>query len=400
MAYLRLGALSLIDRLREPARLIQVIVGPRQVGKTTAVRQAVQKLKFKSVVVSADDPAPPPVSWVSSHWAQARLMARSGHRVILALDELQKIPGWSEAVKKEFDRDARLSSVRRPRVVLLGSSALLVERGLTESLAGRFELIRFSHWGWEEEKKAFGIDCQTHVAMGGYPRLHEFLPDEARFRDYVRNAIIETVLGKDILLLHPVDKPALLRRLFEFACHHPAEILSLQKMMGQLADRGNVTTIAHYLDLLGKAFLVANLQKFSPEILRVRASSPKIVVLATALLAALQDRDSKSLAKEPSLRGRWVENAVGAHLINSGLEVFYWRERDLEVDFVVRRGGKILAIEVGSASKERSPRSLALFVGRYPGAKALVVGPGSGHVSLEDFLGSDPGRWFDIFSNS
>ena len=263
----------------------------------------------------------------------------------------------------------------------------MVERGLTESLAGRFELIRFPHWSFGEQSEAFKLDVKDYIAMGGYPRLSAFSRDAERFIGYVRDSIVEPVLSKDILLLHPVDKPVLLRRLFEFACYHPAEIVSLQKMLGQLTDKGNVTTIAHYLDLLAKAFLVVPLQKYSPEILRIRSSSPKLIVMSQALLAAVQGKVPGGSAEGRAAYGRWVENAVGAHLLRSGFEVFYWRERDDEIDFIARRKGDVIAVEVGVSGKKRGA-PLARLAGKLGIKRTLIVGPSG--VPIDRFLSSDP----------
>ena len=273
--FLRSMTRELQKRLEEPPTLLQILMGPRQVGKTTAMDQVIRALRrkgFAAVSASSDALAAPPWEWIAAHWKNARILAKTGQPAILAFDELQKIPGWSEVVKKEFDADQRLKPDRRPRVVISGSSALVVEKGLTESLAGRFELIRFPHWSFEEEARAFKVTLDQFIVLGGYPRLRDFPMKHERFLAYVRDSIVVSVLNKDLLLLHPVDKPVLLRRLFEFACHHPAEIVSLQKMLGQLTDKGNVTTIAQYLDLLAKAFLIVPLQKYSPEILRIRSS--------------------------------------------------------------------------------------------------------------------------------
>jgi predicted AAA+ superfamily ATPase len=384
---------ELLKRLEEPPRLLQILMGPRQVGKTTAIEQVMRQLRrkgFAAISANADALAPPPQEWIAEHWTKARELAKAGEPILLAFDELQKIPGWSEIVKREFDSDQRLTRGRRPRVVISGSSALMVERGLTESLAGRFELIRFPHWSFGEQALASKLSLKAYVTLGGYPRLREFRADDGRFLGYVRDSIIESVLSKDILLLHPVDKPVLLRRLFEFACHHPAEIISLQKMLGQLTDKGNVTTIAHYLDLLAKAFLVTPLQKYSPEILRIRSSSPKLIVMAQALLSAIQGKDRSSMTKDAALCGRWAENAVGAHLLRSGFETFYWRERDLEIDFIARRQGTVVAIEVGlSDRKHVAPvERLARKVGI---TKTLIVGRRG--IDLGEFLQTDPGQY-------
>lgn len=393
--FLRAMTRQLLQRLEEPPRLLQILIGPRQVGKTTAIEQALGTLRrkgFTGVSVTADALASPPRDWIADHWKKANALAKTGKPAVLAFDELQKIPGWSEIVKREFDANSRLRPGLRPRVVISGSSALMVEKGLTESLAGRFELIRFPHWSLEEEAKAFGVGLERFVALGGYPRLREFTCDNGRFLDYVRDSIIESVLSKDILLLHPVDKPVLLRRLFEFACHHPAEIVSLQKMLGQLTDKGNVTTIANYLDLLSKAFLVSPLQKYSPEILRIRSSSPKLIIMAQALLSAVQGKAPEDLAKDHQLYGRWAENAVGAHLLRAGIEVFYWRDHDEEIDFVARHRGVTVAIEVTVSDKKRPSVLLERLARKQGIAKTLVIGPAG--VALSEFLSADPGTWF------
>jgi hypothetical protein len=394
VVYLRPQTRTLLGRLEGPPGLAQILLGPRQVGKTTAITQIVGALRrrgFRAVVADADALASPPVEWVAQAFREALAAAAEGRPTLLAFDELQKIPRWNEIVKRDLDALERLPAARRPRVVVSGSSALLVERGLTESLAGRFEVIRFPHWGLAEERRLFRADVETHVCLGGYPRLRDFLPDHERYLQYVRDAIVEPVLSRDLLLLHPVDKPVLLRRLFEFACHHPAEIVALQKMLGQLTDRGNVTTIAHYLTLLERAFLVAPLQKFSPEILRVRASSPKLIVLAQALVAGVQGRVPADVVADPALYGRYLENAVGAHLVAAGLEVFYWRDRDLEVDFVVQRRGRAVAVEVGGSPRKRPERAVA--AARRLGIPCLVVGPAG--VPAERFLGTDPAALLD-----
>ncbi len=393
--FLRQGTRELIKRLQEPPRLPQILLGPRQVGKTTAISQAIAALRRKgyaAVSATADAPASPNHEWITAHWRKADALSKTGKPTILAFDELQKIPGWSEVVKREFDSSQRLAPVKRPRIVISGSSALLVEKGLTESLAGRFELIRFPHWCLDEESAAFGVTWKEHVALGGYPRLHEFLPDARRFLAYVRDSIVESVLNKDLLLLHPVEKPVLLRRLFEFSCRHPAEIVSLQKMLGQLTDTGNVTTLSHYLDLLAKAFLIAPLQKYSPEILRIRASSPKLIVLAPALVAALQDKTPAEAISEPEVYGRWAENAVGAHLLRAGLEVYYWRDRDLELDFIAKKGSRTIAFEVCISDRKGEVESLDRLARKCGVSKAVLVGPAG--IGLDDFLRADPMVWF------
>jgi len=396
--FLRRQTKDLILRLEKPGTLLQIIAGPRQVGKTTAIRQileALGKKGYSQIFTSADALAAPPSEWISRHWDKASALARTGKPVVLAFDELQKIPGWSEIVKTHIDLDNQKPPRQRPRVILSGSSALLIERGLTESLAGRFELIRFPHWGMSEMDAAFGMDAEEYLAVGGYPKLNEFRSEPARFLEYVRDSIIEPVLSKDILLLHPVNKPALLRRLFEFACYHPAEIVSLQKMLGQLTDKGNVTTIADYLHLLNKAFLVAPIQKYSAEILRIRGSSPKLIVMSQALVSAVRNIRAGEIKDSPELLGRLTENAVGAALVRlaeqNGGGLFYWRERDLEVDYVFKTGRKVIAIEVKSGLKIDKAAGLRAFLAHNKEVKGLVIsgvqGPkNTSTIKLEDFF--------------
>lgn len=396
--FLRQQTKTLIQRLGKPGTLLQIIVGPRQVGKTTAIRQtlaALEKKGFTPLLASADAIAAPPLEWISAQWDKASALARSGKPVVLAFDELQKVPGWSEIVKSHIDRNANLPPKHRPRVILSGSSALLIERGLTESLAGRFELIRFPHWSFPEMHAAFTLSLREYLATGGYPKIREFHGEPARFQEYVRDSIIEPVLNKDILLLHPVNKPALLRRLFEFSCYHPAEVVSLQKMLGQLTDKGNVTTIADYLHLLSKAFLVAPIQKYSQEILRIRASSPKLIVMAQALVSSVRNTQAKNISGSSELLGRLTENAVGAALVRLaaqyGGEVFYWRERDLEVDYILKLSGKVLAIEVKSGRAKETHIGLSAFLSRNKEAKGIIISDTSGaksqkSLSLGDFF--------------
>ena len=396
--FLRQQTKTLIQRLGKPGTLLQIIVGPRQVGKTTAIRQtlaALEKKGFAPILASADALAAPPSEWISAQWEKASALARAGKPVVLAFDELQKVPGWSEIVKAHIDRNAHLPPKQCLRVILSGSSALLIERGLTESLAGRFELIRFPHWSFLEMHTAFSMNLREYLAAGGYPKIREFHGEPARFREYVRDSIIEPVLNKDILLLHPVNKPALLRRLFEFSCYHQAEIVSLQKMLGQLTDKGNVTTIADYLHLLSKAFLIAPIQKYSQEILRIRASSPKLIVMAQALVSSVRNTQAKTIAGSPELLGRLTENAVGAALVRMaaqyGGEVFYWRERDLEVDYILKLSGKVLAIEVKSGRTKETHSGLSAFLTRNKEATGIIIsntrgGKSQKSLSLEDFF--------------
>lgn len=380
------------DRLLRGLNLIQVIIGPRQVGKTTAIQQFLAGWSASPTLYeSADLLSPPDVNWIASHWQRARELAQQKGSVLLVLDEIQKVPRWSEAVKKFFDEDRRTDlSVR---VILLGSSALMVQRGLTESLAGRFEVIHFPHWSFGECAEAFGWDLKKFIFFGGYPGGANLLAsgdqDELRWQQYIRESLIETVLNKDILSLTPVDKPALFRQVFQLSCAHPAEILAYTKMLGQLHDAGNTTTIASYLNLMSAAQLVVPLAKYSGETIRQRASSPKLVILNNALVNASMARKFDETVCDGALWGRLVENAVGAHLFNQGLgtgvEIFYWREKEMEVDYILKRGQSLWAIEVKSNGRHQAS-GLETFLKRNPSAKPLRIGGPNADRTVEEFL--------------
>ena len=241
---------TLLSRLKEPRRFLQVLAGPRQVGKTTLARQAMEGGRTRSQYASADEPTLQDRAWIEQQWDLGRMKAKDGE-ALLVLDEVQKVPGWSEVVKRLWDEDtAKRVSLK---CVLLGSSPLLVQRGLTESLAGRFEILHVTHWSFAEMRDAFGWDVDQYVYFGGYPGAAALIEDRQRWARYIVESLIETTLSRDILLMTRVDKPALLRRLFLLGCDYSGQILSYQKMLGQLQDAGNTTTLAHYLELLAGA---------------------------------------------------------------------------------------------------------------------------------------------------
>ena len=393
--YRRPQAAELARRLSEPRRFIQVVAGPRQVGKSTLAAQAVEALPVPVGIVSADEPALRGPEWIAAQWEAARLdTGPSG--AVLVIDEVQKAAGWSESIKRLWDEDTRTSLPLR--VVLLGSAPLLVEQGLSESLAGRFEVIRVPHWSLAEMREAFGITLDEYVFFGGYPGAAPLIGDESRWRRYILDALVETTISRDVLLLTRVDKPALLRRLFELGCRHSGQVLSYTKMLGQLHDAGNTTTLAHYLELLAGAGLLAGLPKFSGNVLRRRGSSPKLQVLNTALATAQSGRSFADARGDGETWGRLVESAVGAHLANAaatgGVELSWWREGDHEVDFVLAGGGGLAAIEVKSGRTGASQPGIAAFSAAFAGlgpVRPLLVG-GDG-IALERFLLEPAERW-------
>jgi len=385
--FVRAPAAALSGRLAEPRRFLQVVAGPRQAGKTTLVEQVLGRLDLPAVYASADEPTLRDAAWLAAQWDRGRAAADAGKRgAVLALDEIQKITGWSETVKRLWDEDTR---ARRPlRVVLLGSSPPLVQQGLTESLAGRFEVLRLAHWALAEMREAFGFSLQQYVLFGGYPGAAGLVDDPERWRRYVLDALVETTLARDVLLMARVDKPALLRRLFELGCRYSGQVLSYNKMLGRLQDAGNTTTLAHYLELLGGAGMLTGLPKFAGGEARQRGSSPKLQVLNTGLVTAQAGVSPAELWADRELRGRLVESAVGAHLANAAAvgacELSYWRERGREVDFVVRRGKALVAIEVKSGRAPIAFPGLQAFAAAFRPTRTLVVGDGG--TPLEEFL--------------
>ncbi len=388
----RTAAAVLEARLREPRRFIQVVAGPRQIGKTTLVQQVLARMAVPVRYASADEPTLRGPDWIAQQWEAARLEAGGGS-AILALDEVQKIPGWSEAVKRLWDED---TLARRPlAVVLLGSAPLLIQRGLSESLTGRFEVLRLSHWAFDEMRQAFGFSLDDYLYFGGYPGAAPLVAEPERWRRYVLDSLIETAISRDVLLLTRVDKPALLRRLFELGSRYSGRVLSYTKMLGQLQDAGNTTTLAHYLDLLAGAGLIAGLPKFAGQVVRQRGSSPKLQVLNTALLTAPAGLRPGDARADPTFWGRLVESAVGAHLANAAasgeFELFYWRERNREVDFVVRSARRLTAIEVKSGRSPEALPGMAAFVAAFDPDRTLLVG-GDG-IALEEFLAKPASHW-------
>jgi hypothetical protein len=397
--FVRQPAGELEARLREPRRFIQVVAGPRQVGKTTLVQQVIDRLDLPVRYASADEPTLRGPEWIAQQWETARLEAGDGPGV-LALDEVQKIPGWSEAVKRLWDEDTRTRSSLH--VVLLGSAPLLVQRGLAESLAGRFEVLRLSHWTFDEMRTAFGFSLDQFLYFGGYPGAAALVAEPARWARYVIDSLIETTISRDVLLLTRVDKPVLLRRMFELGCRYSGQVLSYTKMLGQLQEAGNATTLAHYLELLAAAGLLVGLPKFAGQAVRQRGSSPKLQVLNTALLTAPSGLSFDEARADRAFWGRLVESAVGAHLANAaeadGFDVFYWRERNREVDFVTRCGRLTTAIEVKSGRSPDTLPGLEAFVAAFKPGRTLLVG-GDG-IALEEFLSRPPTHWIGAQSRA
>ncbi len=378
------------ERMQEEGNaLIQVVVGPRQTGKSTMIAQALRGLDVLAHSVSADDILSPTEEWLREEWQQARNLQRiSAKPVVLVLDEVQKVRHWPNVVKGLWDADRRDSLPLK--VFLSGSSSLLLRRGLEDSLKGRFELIRSPHWSYTECAEAFGFSLDDFLFFGGFPGAAQFVRDERRWFSYMKDAIIEPTISKDVLEEEEVRKPALLRALFELGARFSAQELAYNKMLGQLNDAGNTTTLAHYLMLLEKAGVLCGLPKFHPKELNRRKSSPRLMVFDTSFMTAAMSRSRELVLADSELRGHLVESAVGAHLLalapQCGFEVSWWREGHDEVDFVLSDADHIVAIEVKSG-RMKPLNGMSTFLKNYPEAMRLVIGgSGPSACSLEDFL--------------
>lgn len=348
-------------RLSESAPLVQVLVGPRQVGKTTGMRQLLARWPGALHYANADDLLTADRTWLLAQWQAA---ARLGEGALLVIDEIQKAPNWSETIKSLWD-----AAPHRLRVVLLGSSSLQLHHGLSESLAGRFELTRIYHWTFAELREAFGYDLDRYLQFGGYPGAVVFEADYDRWYAYLKDAIVEAVIGKDILQNRKVANPALFRQAFEILCRYPAQEISYTKLLGQLQDKGNTDLIKYYLELYGGAFLVYSLAKYSAKAWLTRTSSPKILPACPALHTMTAGPGALA---DPEQRGRVFELAVGAELLQLPGELFYWREKNAEVDFVYRHQGRLYAIEVKSG-RNKTAKGIEAFMKHYPDASPVIV---------------------------
>lgn len=397
MEYIRKQFSTLKERIIESRKFMQVLAGPRQVGKSTLVGQVLSHVNIPYTMEVADAVAPTDSDWIRRIWESARatMMLRGEKEYILVIDEVQKIDNWSEVVKREWDADTR--NKVNLKVVLLGSSRLLLKKGLSESLAGRYELIRMPHWSLREMQEAFGVTLDEYIYFGGYPGPAHLIKDEHRWRKYIKDSLVAPAIEKDVIMTSNIYKPVLMKQLFELGCGYSAEILSLTKLMGQLQDAGNVTTLAGYLEILDECTLLTALHKYANDEARKRGSVPKYQVYNNALLTAYKGRGFVTDRTDTQTWGRWVESAVGAHLLRMAdeldYELYYWREparskeeKDREVDFIIECNGELTAIEVKSG-RRRMNSGLPAFVESFHPKRSFIVG--SGGVSLDDFLGCD-----------
>lgn len=383
------------SRLEEDRRFIQVVMGARQIGKSTVVKQVLSELTIPYQLYSADNVPATNSAWISNCWQAVRSLkvVNQWQCVVLVIDEIQKIANWSEAVKKEWDDDTFHD--RNIKVLLLGSSRVLLERGLSESLAGRFEEIRMSHWSYQEMKECFGFTLDQYIYYGGYPGAAPFISDSDRFEQYIQSSIIDATINKDILMDTPISKPALLRQTFELGAAYSGNILSLNKMLGSLQDAGNTSTLAGYINLLNESGLLTGLQKYSVDMSRRRASIPKFQVYNNALKMVYTPLTFERAIVDRKAWGHIFESAVGAYLVSQSFihrfELFYWRDRNDEVDYILRKKGALIAIEVKSNAEKKSG-GLEKFKELYNPKFAFIVGDGG--ISAEEFFTMDLTRLF------
>ena len=380
----------------EPRRFIQVLSGPRQVGKSTIIKQFVESTTIPFVQYNGEEQSLNSEAWISQIWETARLnfKLKELKELIIIIDEIQAIPDWSLKIKKEWDFDT-LHNINI-KVVVLGSSQLLLMKGLNESLAGRFENIYINHWSYQEVKEAFGMSENEYVWFGGYPGSLSLRDDYQRWKSYIRYSIIDAVIKKDILLLTRVHKPALLENLFMIGCRYSSKILSFNKIMGQLQDAGNTTTLAHYLSLLDNAGLLSGLDKFSgASYVGQRNSSPKFMVQNTAFIGATSNLSLEEAMFSHETWGNYVESTIGAHFINfskiHGYEVLYWRQNNDEVDFILKTDQKVIAIEVKSGRVGKL-NGMNGFLKQFSPDKVILIAPNT--LSWQDTLSFDPIQLF------
>ena len=378
------------SRIEEDRKFIQVVMGARQIGKSTVVKQVLNEIDVPYQIYSADNVPASNTAWISNCWAAARSIKQNNgwDSILLVIDEIQKIANWSEAVKKEWDEDTFYD--RNIKVLLLGSSRVLLEKGLSESLAGRFEEIRMSHWTYKEMKECFGFSLDQYVFYGGYPGAASLVYDADRFDQYIQSSIIDATINKDILMDTPISKPALLRQTFELGSAYSGNMLSLNKMLGSLQDAGNTSTLAGYINLLNESGLLSGLQKYSVDMSRRKASIPKFQVYNNALKMVYSNLTFEQAVMDRKTWGHIFESAVGAYLVSQAFvhrfEVFYWRERNDEVDFVLRKKGVLVAIEVKSNAEKRT-EGLDTFRQLFNPKNSFIVGDGG--ISAEEFFSMD-----------
>lgn len=386
---------TLVNRVSEKRKFIQVIIGPRQVGKTTMATQFLKRYKFPYVYLSADNISYAKNIWIEEQVEAVRIKLKQNRakEFLVVIDEIQKVPNWSESIKKIWDNDT--INKNNIKFIILGSSTLLLQKGLSESLAGRFEIIYMNHWSFSEMNTAFGWNEEKYCWFGGYPGSASIIKDELRWKNYILSSIIDSTISRDVLMLTRIDKPVLMKRLFELGCHFSGQVLSFTKMLGQLQDAGNTVTLHHYLNLLDNAGMLKGLEKYFLGIIKQKSSSPKFQVHNTALISSQSNESFKEIKNSPPKWGRMIESAIGSHLLNNSLpnnyKVYYWREGDYEVDFVITKGNKTIALEIKS-NVAKNLKGTNHFVNKFSPSKTILID--ESNFSWKEFLKINPVELF------
>lgn len=384
------------SRMNETRKFIQVLMGPRQVGKTTMMKQLTEEMLIDTISVSADGVINSNWLWIQQIWENARIQLKNltNNELILIIDEIQKLDNWSEIVKEQWDFDTKENN--NIKVILVGSSRLMIQKGPTESLAGRFEVTYVGHWSFSEMEVAFGWSVNQYIYYGAYPGAASLIHEEERWKNYIKDSLVETSISKDILMLTRVDKPAVLKRLFELGCLYSGQILAYTKLLGELQDAGNTTTLSHYLTLLSDSGLLGAAEKYAGNVIRKRASKPKFQVFNSALLTAQDDLTYEKALSDSKIWGRLAESAIGAHLINNAITnnytVYYWREKNDEVDFILKRKNTLIALEVKTGRRAEN-NGIRVFTQAFKPKKVLLIGTGG--IGIETFLRMNPEDLFN-----
>ena len=340
------------------SHLIQVVQGPRQTGKTTGVLHFLKSQKKIFHYVSADGVLGNGLSWILNEWQKA-CDKKAAYFVV---DEIQKITDWPGVIKQIGDKNAR--SAKPIQFILLGSSSLQIQKGLTESLAGRYQIVPVHHWNFLESKKLVPkMTLEQFLEVGGYPGSYRFLKNHDTFTNYIKQSIVEPVLHIDLLSFSRIQKPALFKQVFEILCHYPAQEISYTKLLGQIQDKGNTDLIKTYISFYERAFLFKSLQKFSARPVKIKSSSPKVLPLSPCF---------SLFGHSNNLLPRVFEATVGAQLLRLPGELYYWREKNKEVDFVFRYKKTTYAIEVKWGNKKNSS-GMDVFLKKFKTAVPVFI---------------------------
>lgn len=373
--------------IEEPRRSIKALYGPRQVGKTAMVKEALASSSIPWMYVCAEDLEVADGLWLRKLWEEIRQKAKESDRkeAVIVIDEVQRVDSWNETVKREWETDT--FNKTNVKAILISSASHLIQKGLTESLVGKFESMLIPHWSYREMKEEFGWSPEEYMWFGGYPGGIKFMENESAWKRYIKTSVIDTSISKDILLQIRIDRPSLLRKLFETGSLHSSYVLSLTQVQEGLTERGNLSTLSNYLGLLESTFLMTGLDKYTGERNRKRSSKPKFQLFNNGLFSAQSDKTFHEAKSDPQLWGHVFESAVGTHLLNSSytedFDLYYWFEKRMEVDFIVEKDNRMIVIEV-KYDKNAPETGLDLFTYKFDPKSIYTVGEGG--IPIEEFL--------------